>query len=243
MTKRIDVLMLISGLSEEVLDLRRESLYRYASEGTEVRLVMTDFSPPSVESFAEMELAAPGILKRVVRSEREGADAVVIWGGHDPSLFAAREMVSIPVIGPGMASMIIASTLAEKFTLLIQLPQVIGIARRQIRDLGLLNRCAGIFPVGLPVLELGKRDNFDKVRQTTVDAIEKSGADAVCFGCMALDDHAEPLSQALEKSHPGIVVMHPGKAAIRFAELVIDLGISHSKRSYPKPVKDVTFPF
>ena len=59
----------------------------------------------------------------------------------------------------------------------------------------------------------------------------------------AFNDHVEPLSQALEKSHPGVVVMNPGKAAIRFAELVMDLGISHSKRSYPKPAKDVTFPF
>jgi allantoin racemase len=243
MTRRIDVVMLISGLSQEALELRRESLNQFASKGTEVRLLMTDFSPSSVESLAEMELAASGILKRVIQSEREGVDAVVIWGGHDPSLASAREVVSIPVIGPGMASMYIAAALAETFILLIQLPQVIGIAQRQVRDLDLLNRCTGIFPVDLPVLELGKRDNFDKVRQTTVNAIEKSGADAVCFGCMALNDHAELLSKALEETHPGVVVIHPGKAAIRFAELVLDLGISHSKRSYPKPVKKLTFPF
>ena len=102
---RIDVVMLISGLSPEALNRREETLRSYASGGTEVRLVATRNAPASVESFAEMELAAPGILERVARSQEEGADAVVIWGGHDPSLTAARELVEVPVLGPGMASM------------------------------------------------------------------------------------------------------------------------------------------
>lgn len=243
MNIRIDVIMLISGLDEEALEQRRSSLKLFASEGTDVRLIMTSPAPPSVESFAEMELAAPGILKEVVQSEREGADAVVIWGGHDPSLAAARELVSIPVIAPGMASIYIASALAERFALIVQLPQVIGIAGRQIRDLGLKRRCAGIYPVGLPVLELGKSESFERVRQAAVKAIEEGGTDAICFGCMALTTHAEPLAKTLSTSHPGVVVINPGQAAIRFTEMLIGLGLSHSKRSYPNPVKDVTFPF
>ena len=240
---RIDVIMLISGLDEGTLERRRESLSSYASAGTQVKLVLTRHAPPSVESLAEMEMAAPGILERVVRSEREGADAVVIWGGHDPSVTSARELVSIPVLGPGMASMYIASALAERFSLLVQLPQVIGIARRQVRDLGLDGRCAGIYPIGLPVLELGRPESFEQVRKAAVASVEEGGADAICFGCMALDDHAAPLSERLAESHPGVVVIHPGRAVIRFAELIIGMGLSHSKRSYPNPPKDVVFPF
>lgn len=78
MTK-IDVVMLISGLDEGAMEKRRESLAIHASPGTELRLVTTRNAPPSVESQAEMELAAPGILQRIVRSENEGADAVIIW--------------------------------------------------------------------------------------------------------------------------------------------------------------------
>lgn len=71
---KIDVVMLIAGLPEADLKKRREILQSYASPGTEVRLVMTKNAPPSVDSLAEMELAAPGILERVVQSEKEGAD-------------------------------------------------------------------------------------------------------------------------------------------------------------------------
>lgn len=240
---RIDVVMLISGLDEGALEHRRESLGSYASQGTEVRLVTTRNAPTSVESQAEMELAAPGILERVARSEREGADAVVIWGGHDPSLTAARELASIPVIGPGTASMFVASMLAERFSLLVQLPHVVGIARRQVRDLGLEGRCAGIYPVGIPVLDLGKPESYGRVLKTAVASIEEGGADAICLGCMAMNDHAGPLAERLRGSHPGVVVVHPGKTAIRMAELIVGMGLSHSKRSYPDPPKKVGFKF
>jgi allantoin racemase len=238
---RIDVVMLISGLDEESLEQRRASLSSLASPGTRVQLVLTENAPSSVESLAEMKMAAPGILKRAVMSEREGADAVVIWGGHDPSLAAARELVTIPVLGPGMASMYVASALADKFSLLVQLPHVIGIARRQVRDLGLQERCAGIYSVGLPVLELGKPESFERVRETAVASIEERGADAICFGCMGLNDQAVPLAKALAESHPGVLVIHPGQAVIRLSELIVDMGLSHSKRSFPNPPKDVRF--
>jgi allantoin racemase len=240
MTK-IDVIMLISGLDEEAIERRRESLAIHASPGTEIRLVTTRNAPPSVESQAEMELAASGILQRVVQSEKEGADAIIIWGGHDPSLTAARELSSIPVIGPGMASMHLASILANRFGLLIQLPEVQGIARRQVRDLGLQEKCAGIYSVDIPVLSLRRTESYERVRETAVRIVE-DGADAVCFGCMALNDHATRLDESLQNTHPGVLVIHPAKAVIRLAELLVDLGLKHSKRSYPTPRKEVTFP-
>jgi allantoin racemase len=237
----IDVVYLISGVSQETLKQRSEMLQRFASPGTEVRIVQTNHAPPSVESQAEMELAAPGILERVVRSQKEGADAVVIWGGHDPSLVAARELVSIPVLGPGMASMYLASALANQFSLLIQLSNVIGIAQRQVRDLGLESRCASIRSVEIPVLDLLKQESFEAVKETAVAAIEEDGADAICLGCMGLVGHTAPLSTALASSHPDILVIHPGQAVLRLAELIVGMGISHSKRSYPSPRKKVSF--
>jgi allantoin racemase len=166
---------------------------------------------------------------------------VVIWGGHDPSLVAARELVTIPVLGPGMASMYLASALVNQFSLLIQLSNVIGIAQRQVRDLGLENRCASIRSVEVPVLKLLEKGSFNTVKETAISAIEDDGADAICFGCMALVGHTQPLSRALSKSHPGILIIHPGQAVLRLAELMVGMGISHSKRSYPSPLKKVSF--
>lgn len=238
---RIDVITVITGLDEAAIERRREALSRFASPGTEVRPVVTRRAPASVESYAELELAAEGILERVVESELGGADAVVIWGGHDPSLEAARELVSIPVIGPGMASMHLAASLADRFSLLVQLPNVVGVARRQVRELGLTEKCASIRAVNVPVLELDGLAAFDRMLDHSIKAVSEDGADAICFGCMAMTSHASFLAEVVSERLPGTLVINPGLAAIRWAEMLVGMGLTHSKRSYPAPPKAVRF--
>lgn len=237
---RIDVITVITGLDEAAIERRRTALARFASPGTEVRPVVTRRAPSSVESYAELELAAEGILERVVESERDGADAVVIWGGHDPSLEAARELVSIPVVGPGMASMYLAASLADRFSLLMQLPNVVGVARRQVRELGLIEKCASIRSVDVPVLDL-ESAGFEPILDQSIRAVVDDGADAICFGCMAMTSHAPRLQDELCERFPGALVIDPGLAAIRWAELLVGMGLTHSKRSYPAPPKAIRF--
>ena len=237
---RIDVIMLIHGLTPQALKDRQEILRSYASDGTDIRLVITRQGPPSVDSLPEMEQAAPGILERAKRRSEEGADAVIIWGGHDPSINATRDLLDIPVMAPGMASIYLASMLSEKFALLIQLSNVKRIAEKQVRDLGLNNKCSGIFSVDLPVLALREPSAFEKILKTAINAVE-CGADSICFGCMALNDHSERLQEELNKIYDGVLVVNPGKAVIRLTELLVKLGYSHSKRSYPFPPKPIIF--
>jgi hypothetical protein len=59
---------------------------------------------------------------------------------------------------------------------------------------------------------------------------------------MALNDHAPRLSESLAVSHPGVLVIHPAMAVIRLVELFVGMGLNHSKRSYPHPMKEITFP-
>jgi allantoin racemase len=237
----IDVIMLIHGLSPEALKNRETILQSYASNGTDLRLVTTMYGPPSVDSLPEMEIAAPGILERAIRSEEEGADAIIIWGGHDPSLDAARNLVKIPVMAPGMASMYLASMLVDKFALIIQLPHVKQVAEKQLRDLGLTSRCSGIYPVNLPVLALREPGGFKKILETTLKAVDE-GANAICFGCMALNDHSEKIQNEIDKHYKGVLVIKPGKTTIKLTEQIVGLGYTHSKRSYPFPPKKVNIP-
>jgi allantoin racemase len=236
---RIDVVTVITGLNEVALDARRAALARFASPGVDVRLVVTGHGPASVESEAELELAAPGILKAVVDSARDGADGIVIWGGHDPSLRAARELVDVPVIGPGMASMLLAASLARRFALLVQLPNVIDVAERQVAALGLRERCAAILSVDVPVLELANAGSLPAMTRAALSGIDDRGADAICFGCMAMTPHASALARTLDERSPGAIVIDPGFAAIRWTEMVVGMGLTHSRRSYPAPPKAV----
>ena len=75
-----------------------------------------------------------------------------------------------------------------------------------------------------------------------METADEDRANALCFGCMALNEHADRLSEALSSTHPVTLVIHPRKAAIRFAKLLVKMGLSHSKKSYSTPIKEVSFP-
>jgi len=60
--------------------------------------------PSLVRSLHEAALAAPGTVSRIAEAEGEGVDAVISDCMTDPGVEAAREVVSIPVIGPAGTS-------------------------------------------------------------------------------------------------------------------------------------------
>jgi allantoin racemase len=63
-------------------------------------------------------------------------------------------------------------------------------------------------------------------------AIEEDAVDAITYSCMSMAflDIDGVLSEKLE-----IPIVNPGKAAVKMAELCIDLNLTHSKLSYPSP--------
>jgi allantoin racemase len=130
----------------------------------------------------------------------------------------------------------VAAFLADYFSLIVQLPEVEQLAWRQIRDYKLETKCTGVYSVDIPVLELGKQENYEAVKETVIESIE-DGADAVCFGCMALNIHVDRLILELHESHPGATIVHPGRISIRITEMLVDLGLSQSRFTYPSPPK------
>ncbi len=74
--------------------------------------------------------------------------------------------------------------------------------------------------------------------QESAAAIERDGAHVIIFGCTGMLGYAEQVRQGLERlGHGSVPVIDPVPAAVRLAEALVDLGLSHSKRSYPSPPK------
>jgi hypothetical protein len=87
---------------------RRRYLQEAASPGVTVgRLEDVTSSagrPDTIESLYDEALLAPWTVEMAVEAERRGFDAVITGCVGDPGVEAAREMVGIPVIGPGQAA-------------------------------------------------------------------------------------------------------------------------------------------
>jgi allantoin racemase len=216
---------------------RREALLAsWAFAGTTVEVVDVPTGPSSIESVYEEMLAIPETLAGVQRAERDGFDAVIIGCFGDPALDGAREIVSIPVIGPGQSSMLLAAELGHRFSVITVMDSILAPMEHQAQKAGVGHKLASVLSADIPVLELMNDRDATLARMIDVgrQATSRDRADAIALGCMTMSflNVADELSAAL-----GVPVINAGKAALKAAESLVSQGLSHSKRAYPVPPK------
>ncbi|GAA2896959.1 aspartate/glutamate racemase family protein [Microbacterium esteraromaticum] len=199
----------------------------------------------SIESRWDDAFAVPGILDAAIRAEEAGAQAVVIDCMDDPGLDAAREVVRIPVIGPAQASMHLALTLADRFSIITTLTADIPVVRELVEHNRLAHRCASVRGLGLSPLDL--HDDAAATLDAFVDAaraaVEIDGAAAIIAGCTQLSGRTEEVAARLADEGIEVPVIDPLAAALHHALTLVRLGISHSGVGYPAPAaKQITWP-
>ncbi|MDH3734251.1 MAG: aspartate/glutamate racemase family protein [Gemmatimonadota bacterium] len=216
--------------------VRRESfLNQHAGDACVVEVRETTSGPASVESSVEEYLSVPGLIEAAPQLEAEGFDAIIIGCFGDPGLAPARELVDIPVVGPGEAAGHIAAQLGLRFGILTVVHEVVPAIWRQMRQHGLDGAIADVRAVDVPVLEL--RERADEVLATLEAEASRAigaGADAFVLGCMTMGflDVARSL-----QGRVGVPVVNPVLAALKTAETMVSLGVSPSRRAYPSPRK------
>ena len=202
------------SMTESIENLAR----RVARSDTQVWAVTPASGPDSIECYVDEYLAVPGVLKEVIRGDREeGADAFIIACFGDPGLQAAREVTSKPVLGICESAIAAANYGAEKF-------------------------CRSIRSTGLSVLEFGRdpKKGLEALAYQGKLAVQQDGAECILLGCAGFVDFVEDLSAQL-----GVPVLDGVMPAVKFAEAMVDMGLRTSKVStwgFPEQKNIVGFP-
>lgn len=205
---------------------------------TELSHVEIDRGPASIESAFDEALAAPDTISKIVDAERDGVDAVVINCMGDPGMHGGREAVSIPVVGPGEATMHIASMLGHTFSVITVLDTLRMQFENQAKVYGVRDKLASVRSVDIPVLDLevDRPRMVGALTEQAIRAIEDDGADVLIFGCTGMLGAAEQVQDGLAaRGYGGVPVIDSMVAAVKLAEALADAGLRHSKRSYPFP--------
>jgi allantoin racemase len=172
-----------------------------------------------------------------VEAQKDGVDAVISNCMDDPGVEAAREWVSIPVIGPAETSMHIATMLGHRFSIIGVLEADERPFHDHARKAGLADRLASVRAINIPVLEL--EDRAEAVRalvEQSVKAVQEDGAHVIIFGCTGMAGMAQEVEEGLKRAGiTDVPVIDPAKLAFKIAEALADMGLSHSKRTYPTP--------
>jgi allantoin racemase len=217
--------------------VRRQALMQqWAFVGTEVEVVDVPDGPASIESVYEELLAVPATFEGVLQAERDGFDAVIIGCFGDPGLEAARELVDMPVIGPGESSLLLAAGLGHRITVVTVLDSLIAASEQQAYRAGVLAKLASVCSAEIPVLSLmtDRAATVAAVLEVGRQAIRQDRADTLILGCMTMSflGIAEEVSDEL-----GVPVINAGRAALKAAESLVAQGLAHSKRAFQTPPK------
>ena len=201
---RIRLIIPITGLTEEGVEERLGYLREIADLGTEVDAVQVEVGPPAIESEADAVFAGPDVLRLVGEAERDSVDAAIIWCGGDPALAAARELVDIPVIGPGESMTALSMVLGRKPCRVV--PEI-------------------------PVLEMRKDldRTVEALRGEITERIERREGDVFVLGCLALWGLGKRFRESL-----GVPILDGAEASLKMAELMVKLGLRHSRIAYPR---------
>ncbi|QBI20849.1 hypothetical protein ER308_15570 [Egibacter rhizosphaerae] len=237
---RVLVPLTLEGVGDEPMHELLELYAQVGAKSTELSVAKITGGPSTVEQHYDEALAAGYAVMEAERAEREGCDAVLNACFGDPGLRACREAVRIPVMGTGLASMTVATTLGSAFGLVAVEENGIPLMRDLASSYGHAHRLAGIRPLGASVPEILGSSAPGEGRDTLLEQalvparrlVEEDGADVLILGCGGLGNVGAPkwLEERL-----GVPVLDPNVTALKLTELLVVGGVAHSRTTYPPP--------
>jgi allantoin racemase len=215
---------------------------------THVRYISYGGELPASEYY--VSVSAPYIIEEIIKAEQEGFAGAIIGCFGNPALKEAREVVKIPVVGPGTAALHLACQLGDKLGILgtgarIQLKNLklnerfhhqfyYGIYR-ELQLEGLVDRVVCIRTTNRPanggVTALADENlggETEALLEQGRKAIEEDGADVLVLGCALMIGTADMMMKEL-----GVPVVDPTLAAMWSIETLISMNLTQSPLMYP----------
>jgi len=220
------ILLINLNTSEAITNKMRDVVMKIRHSDTEVEVVCPDSGPIAIDSSYDEAYAVPATLEVVKKANNRGFDAIILGCFCDAGVEAAREISDIPVIAMEEATLALAITLGNKFSIMTEKQPRVAMKELHIRRAGLLDRLASIRPLGLSVAELDA--NPEETKQKGLDLARKmvneDGAEVIIMGCAAMAGYSASIQQQLH-----VPVLDPTAVAFKWAEMVVDLRLMHSK--------------
>lgn len=203
--------------------------------GTEIEFAFPREGGRILDSHYEDALSAAFVLEAAHSAEADGFHAVCINTVTDTGIEAVRSRLSIPVVGAGEASFLTACSLATQFSILTLWDRWTPAYRKVLARHGLMDRLASVRHINtrpdLDALLTGKEDVvFGALEEAARRAIDDDGAEAIVLGSTTMYQSHRYLAERLP-----VPVVNPALVGYLQCENLLDMSLSHSKRSYPAP--------
>lgn len=198
-----------------------ESLREEARSDTRLDVASLPGDGPVHLEFNAYEMAtARPTIETVLWAEAEGYDATVIGCFYDPFIRAAKEVTTrMPVTAPAEASIRIAQSLGERFSILVGRDKWIPEMEENVQRYGAERSLASFRVLGMGVTDFQTDPPFteNRIREETLAAISQDRADVVILGCTIEFGFYRKL-----QAEVGVPIVDATVAPLLWAELLAD---------------------
>jgi len=218
-------LLYIEPVVSEMVGEWTRYLSQYKCPETEVVVTSLPEGPRHLEYYSYGALVVPKLLNIIKGAEKEGFDGAIIGCFYDPGLREAREIAEkLVVTAPAEASMHIASTLGQRFSIIVGRTKWIPLMRENVIKYGFQDHLASFQAIGMGVLDLqvDPEETKRRIVQAAQEAIEQDGAEVIILGCTHQFGFYQELQGIL-----GVPVIDVGLAALNYAEFLVNLRNNH----------------
>jgi len=206
----------------------------------EAKVIHMSQGPVHLEYHYYAHLIMDEMLRAIRKAEKDGYDAAIIGCFNDPGLREARELVTMPVLGPGETCMHVAATLGHKFSIIIGRRKDLPIMEDNLHSYGLGEKLASFRTVNFTVPQMTTEQErlHEAIEKEARKALEEDGAEVIILGCTMESGFSKELMQKLKAPVLDAVVI-TWKYAEMLADLYRGIGLSHSKTfDYESPPKE-----
>jgi allantoin racemase len=221
------ILVVNPNSSETVTGAIMESARGAASAGTELVGVTTKGGTRNIDSAFGDYLSGAYMIRTCLEAVPVHApDAVVLAGFGRVGIDALKEALAIPVVSISEASMAVACLLGHRFTTLTMLQQFIPYQQDLVRLYGFEAKCASVRAINVNVEECvtDRARTLGELKAQIQRIVAEDRAEVVILACAGLCGYDRELSRLA-----GIPVLDPVAVAVKVAEGLVALGLSHSK--------------
>lgn len=204
----------LNGVIEEYLN-------KYKDEDTEIDVINPPRGPKHLTYLYYQALASHELLKIIRRADLDGYDAAIIGCFDDPVLYEAREMCDRMVVAaPAEASLHIAATLGDSFSIIVGQDKWVPHMRNNVRKYGFAEKLASFRIVGLGVPEFHADEAYTagRMRQEIAEAIAEDKAETIILGCTMEFGFFEELQREFK-----VPIIDSMLAALKYAEMLVGI--------------------
>jgi allantoin racemase len=193
--------------------------------GTDVRVRHLTGAPRNIDYYVPKHLVEVEVLKAALAAEREGFDAFVIGCCYDPALTQARELVSIPVVGPLEAATALARPFGHRFSVLTDHHKAVPEIEDRVRLYGVEPNCRSVRAIDWFVDDMigdpqaVAHDVYARSREILAD----DRSEVIVLGCTIVAACYEQAILGGRADLADLAIVNPNLLAVKLAELLADL--------------------